>query len=241
MIDKFCLSFISSLIKQLFIQVTGLIRAIPSSSHHSLLCSGWRAPPSHAVSQKSSLLSCCAHLKGHGQSEQMISEPRPTTCIITPCYQRIPPSRATPMTPNDLQGKLGHVAVPLHLETENVIGKYLARLCHSLHLSCLNTHLTLPHKHCKHSCSLQGGQHKATQCLLSSYLGDAWSFPACKTANPSLSSYVPCNTQPICMTKVLFPIPPPRAHQEHALPSKCSPEPIILPNNFLILCHPLTK
>lgn len=41
------------------------------------------------------------------------------------------------------------------------------------------------------------------------------------------------------LLRFFLPIPSPRAHYKHGLPSKCSPE--ILPNNFLVLYHPLTE
>lgn len=104
------------------------------------------------VSQKSSLLSCCAHLKRHGQKRGR--EEITQVCIgsyklsqgqdlgkasIIPCCITL--SRTIPMAPVYLQGRLGHVMLPT-CRHSNIIGEYLANFCHIMHLSYPDTHLT---------------------------------------------------------------------------------------------------
>lgn len=114
--------------------------------------------------------------------------------------------------------------------------------CHSQHLSYPYTHFTLPHKHYDYSCSLQAGYHKATQFLDSApiqvmhglfVLVKQPILPWTHICLAKLSQYT--------LLRFFFWSHPLELIKEGSLLSKCPPEPIILPNNFLLLCHPLTK
>lgn len=175
------------------------------------------------VSQKSNLLSCCAHLKRYGQKRG--KEEITQVCIgsyklsqgqnlgkasFIPCCITL--SRTIPMAPVYLQGRLGHVMLPT-CRHSSIIGEYLANFCHIIHLSYPDTHLTSSQTMKTPTSFPSGGQHKGHPTPgFSPYPGSAWSFPACKTASPSLSSYFPRTTQPTCVTQVLFANPFPRAH-----------------------------